>query len=122
MNFKKIQSHSVWSEWKVLNPHATLHIIQTETCRKRNEIFNLLQLKNKYDLNCFRSFFAIREPQQSWRLFSWPTEYQNRCQETKDNQPIKSGHRTNNLLFQLAKSRRYVFWKANGPLQQLLVK
>lgn len=36
--------------------------------------------------------------------------------EDQDNQPIKSGHRTNNLLFQLAKSWRYVFWKGNGLL------
>lgn len=96
--------------------------IDTDIYRKKNENFNLFQLKNKNDLNCFRLFVTRTEPELSWRLFSWPTEYQNRCQETKDNQPIKSGHRTNNLLFQLAKSRRYVFWKASGPLQQLLVK
>lgn len=44
----------------------------------------------------------------------------NRCHGTKDNQPIKTGHRTNNLLFQLAKSWRYVFWKSNGPLRLLV--
>ncbi|KAK9887367.1 hypothetical protein WA026_022037 [Henosepilachna vigintioctopunctata] len=52
---------------------------------------------------------------RSQSLFLWPTVHQNRCHETKDNQPIKSGHYTNNLLFQLAKSWGYVFWKTNGP-------